>query len=259
MKIIPLGTAGFIPTNGKETACFLVLIEKTAILFDAGTGVRRIREIGRHLAGIEDLHVVFSHFHHDHTAGFTWLLRLWAGNLHFYVPSSPVIESDGLENIERLTAPPLFSLPLSKWPNFRGAARFLGEDLEIEGHKIQLLKQRHNGGSVGFRIGSFSYITDTEPRRHHISFIRGSELVFMDTMHDAADFEAMNISEANPAEHGWSRGNAQIAHLAGIGRLGLIHVDPLYDHSRCTSLLEETRQIFDASFFPQEAEVYQAE
>ena len=111
--MIPLGVGGFFPTQHRETASILVVEGATAILLDAGTGVKRFGDNGilDHAAGIETLHVFFSHFHQDHVCGFTWLLRLWPGKLDVYLPSAPLVATGGKPILACLTGPPLFGLP----------------------------------------------------------------------------------------------------------------------------------------------------
>lgn len=258
MKIIPLGTAGFIPTQGKETLSILLIEKRTAILFDAGTGIRRFAEkyIRRQLQDVNELHILISHFHHDHTCGLTWLLRLWESNIKVYVPSQPMVEFDGLNTIDVLTSLPLFALPLKNWQNCKEIVAIKDKEFFVNNVLIKSLPQIHAGGSIGFRVGDFGYITDTEPRDKHVDFLNGCKLVFMDTMHDSSDFQALNVTESTPAQHGYSIGNARVAAKAGIKKLGLIHIDPLYDFKRIRKLLQEAKNEFPGSFIPEEGLVY---
>jgi len=259
MKIIPLGTAGFIPTNGKESASYLVIRNDTAILLDAGTGVKRLFEpqIKDLLKGINDLHVIFSHLHHDHTAGVTWLLRLWSGRLYFYLPSTPLVQFDGIEAIKKLTTAPFFALNIDEWPNLGEIYTIVADYIDINGTIVHIIPQKHSGGSIGVRIGNFSYITDTEARDEIKNFIINSELLFIDTMHDKEDYDKMNITEYKRAQHGYSLGNANLALISDVKRMGLIHIDPLYDNERINNLLNESQSIFDNSFIPKEVNIYE--
>ncbi|MGD2114802.1 MAG: MBL fold metallo-hydrolase, partial [Acidobacteriota bacterium] len=75
MRLIPLGTNGYIPTHGRQTMCFLVRFEDRALLLDAGTGVARLLEprVRELLEGVEQLDVILSHFHLDHVIGLSYL------------------------------------------------------------------------------------------------------------------------------------------------------------------------------------------
>ena len=120
MKIVVLGSAGFIPTTGKETMCVLVVTDnQNAFLFDAGSGVTNLinKKIIELLSNITTLNVMLSHFHHDHTSGLTWLLKLWKGSINIYIPTHPLVNFNGSEAINILTSNPFFDLNISNWPN----------------------------------------------------------------------------------------------------------------------------------------------
>lgn len=72
MKIIFLGTAGWMPSDERQTSC--VMIPEYGVVFDAGTGFYRVRE---HLK-TPSLHIFLSHLHDDHICGLLYLLGvLW--------------------------------------------------------------------------------------------------------------------------------------------------------------------------------------
>ena len=92
-SIIPLGTGGYIPTSRRATASVLVRRGRTALLFDAGTGVARLLqpELAAHLAGVECLNILLSHYHLDHVIGLTWLPKVWHSNVRILAPSEPLV------------------------------------------------------------------------------------------------------------------------------------------------------------------------
>lgn len=259
MRIIPLGVGGFIPTQGRETSSILAIHNRSAVLFDTGTGAKRLAEspVRAMLEDVDRLYVTFSHYHHDHTAGFTWLLRLWPGEISLRLPSAPLLECDGPETIGELTSPPLFALPAQKWPNIGDVEAVSTDGFEIPGASIRVLGQVHSGGSVGFRMERFAYITDTDPDGRHVEFTRGCDLVLMDTMHDQSDCKTMGIDDDKRGDHGNSFRNALVARDASISRLGLIHIDPLYEPQRVDGLLAEARQVFPQAFLPIEGTCYE--
>ena len=251
IQVLPLGAGGFIPTEKKETASYLVRIDRTVLLFDAGTGLKNMTkpEVQEFLKDVDCLHILFSHYHHDHTSGFTWLLKLWHKEIKLYLPSYPLIDADGIKTLTELTSPPYFGWSVQKWKNVSVIDEIKDYHFRIDSYDIDVIKQIHaGGGSIGFRVGDFSYITDVEPRDEHVQFIKNSKLVLLDTMHDHADFNNMNVSVDKPANHGYSGGNALIAKNANVEKMGLIHVDPLYESSRIKNLLHETREIFPNAF-----------
>jgi len=145
----------------------------------------------------------------------------------------------------------MFGSSLKEWPNFGDLISYNTTELLIDGVDIKILPQKHSGGSVGIRIGKFAYITDTEPTKKHIDFIKGCDLVLMDTMFDKKDYEAVTANNKK-AEHGWSIGNGIIASKAKIKQLGLIHINCFYDSHQINNLLSETRSQFKNTMIPQE-------
>jgi ribonuclease BN (tRNA processing enzyme) len=259
LTVIPLGTAGFIPSiTGRETCSALAISGETAILFDAGTGVRHLADAGV-AAALEPataLHVVFSHFHNDHVAGLTWLLRLWPKRLVLHTPTQPLLDSDGAEAVTRLCAEPYFSKPLREWPQKPTVSAFADDVIDAGGVRIAALKQTHDGGSVGYRVGDFAYISDVDPRDEHVAFVQGCRLMLIDTMHDRHDYAAATSGGTKRGQHGSSTTSAHLALAARVQEIGLIHLDPLYDATRLAGLLRETRETFPETSIPDEGSRY---
>ncbi len=88
------GTRGSNPVSGSDyvrfggnTCCLEVHHNKEVLIIDAGTGIRplgtRIQE-----QGIKDIHILFSHTHWDHLAGFPFFLPIYQSdcNIHLWTP-----------------------------------------------------------------------------------------------------------------------------------------------------------------------------
>lgn len=258
MKVIPLGISGFIPTEKNETISVLVINDDFAIIFDCGTGIKRLMTdiIQKELSEIKKVYVFLSHFHMDHIAGLPWLLKAINKPLHFFLPTKPLIDSDGLKNIKIATNNPFFGLDVEKWPNF-GSIKTFNTSVFIEDHhEIRIKKQFHSGGSVGYRFKNFSFITDVEPDEKYIDFITGTDLLLLDTMYDDVDCIALKAGVNKILDHGYSKGNASIAKKANVKRLGLIHLNPGYNSNRIDNLLNESKEIFAETFIPEETKIY---
>jgi hypothetical protein len=70
MKVVLLGTGGYIPTSQRQTSC--LLLPESGIVLDAGTGMSRIADYRR----TERLDIFLSHAHLDHIAGLTYLINV---------------------------------------------------------------------------------------------------------------------------------------------------------------------------------------
>jgi ribonuclease BN (tRNA processing enzyme) len=251
---MPLGTAGFFPSQtGRETCTVLVRVDRTLILFDAGTGTRWLADpaVRALLGDCDELHVVFSHFHLDHVAGLTWLVRLWDHGITLHVPSRDFVDADGEAVLRAISSPPYFAYPLESWwqkPTFR---TFTADVFDVGGIDVRALKQVHPGGSVGYRVRDFAYIQDTEPTKAHEAFLDGIRLFLIDTMYDVADFSNRPGGGANRG-HGSSETSGRLAHAVDAEQVGLVHLNPRYDEFRLQVVLDETRQFHPGAFVPNE-------
>src|SRR5688500_4269029 len=68
MKLLLLGTAGYHPSEQRQTAC--LMLPEAGIVLDAGTGFFRVRQ---HVQ-TPTLDVLLTHAHLDHVVGLTYLL-----------------------------------------------------------------------------------------------------------------------------------------------------------------------------------------
>lgn len=257
MKVFTLGTGGFIPTVRRETSSYLVQRGGGAVLFDAGTGVKNLAklDVERHFADLDRLDVVVTHFHLDHISGLTWLLRLWPRRIVIHVPSTPLVEVDGVQAVMEYTSPPYFSLPLTEWPQSVSVVPITSDSISLPVGTLSVMPQQHSGGSIALKLGGLGYVTDTFPSRRHVDFLQETDLLLIDTMHDRQEYEGMTARGVD-LDHGYSVGNSRLAEKAGVQRLGLVHIDPSYDDIRVEILTSEAREIFPHVFIPDDGDVY---
>ncbi len=87
------------------------------------------------------------------------------GAIRIHAPAPP-LTAFGPEGIAQLLQPPLFPLPIERWPMPVEIVPYSGPELEIGELRLRLRRQKHPGGSVGVRIGdALAYVTDTRDRR----------------------------------------------------------------------------------------------
>jgi ribonuclease BN (tRNA processing enzyme) len=255
-SIIPLGTGGYIPTARRATASVLVRRGCTALLFDAGTGIGRLLEpaFAAHLEGVECLNILLSHYHLDHVIGLTWLPKVWDAKIRIYAPSHPLVDVRADDALKRLTGAPLFALPLEHYPRPPDIVAIANETpLEIGEFAVRVVRQRHAGGSAGFRVDDcFAYVTDTDADERHIPFLSGVEIAFIDAFYDSAEYHASGGGPNTRLDHGSGAGVAKIAQESGARTLGLIHINPSYDEQRCVAMLEESRTLFPSTVMPED-------
>jgi ribonuclease BN (tRNA processing enzyme) len=221
MKAVLLGSGGWIPTSTRETCCLYVRKGSDVLLVDAGTGLRRAVEHDHLFSGVRSVHMILSHFHLDHVVGLGYApaLRL-PDRLSIWGPGTSLYGESTRAVLERILGAPFFSADIS------GFASDVGELVEGDNdcgafHVVARTQERHSAPSLAFRIDDrIAYCSDTAYDEGNVELARSSELLF---------HEAWAADEDNPTPdiHTSAREAGEIARLAGVDRLVLIHVNPL--------------------------------
>lgn len=195
------------------------MLPELGVIFDAGTGIFRARD----LIQTDTLDIFLSHVHLDHCIGLTFLYDILyekeISRVTVHVASDKV---DAIKN--HLYSKELFPVE----PNFE-FREFDGQPIQLsDGAQIKLVDLVHPGGSNGFRIDwsdrSMAYITDTtaHPDSDYVDFISGvrtliHECYFPDGFEDRAALTG----------HSCLTPVAQVAAKAKSERLYLVHINPL--------------------------------
>lgn len=216
MKIILLGTNGYHPNNRRHTSC--IMLPEVGVVLDAGTGMFRVRE---HLQ-TSRIDIFVTHAHLDHVVGLTYIFDL----LHESKLKHAVVHgaADKLAAIENhLFAELLFPVkpPLEMEPL---AGSF---DLPEQGKLIHF-PLVHPGGSLGYRLDwqgrSMAYVTDTTAvaDADYVEQIHGVDLL----IHECNFPDGLEEFAAKTG-HSCTSAVAQVARSADVGRLVLVHLNPL--------------------------------
>lgn len=232
MKLLFLGTAGYHPSNRRQTSC--LLLPDLGIAFDAGTGFFRVRDYLR----AATLDVYLTHAHLDHCVGLTFLYNVLDGG-----PAEAVVHgsADKLASIrEHLFHPDLFpAMPPIAWQPLDGPRQL------PDGGQLRYWPQAHPGGSLGYRIDwpdgrSFALVTDTRAAADasYLEQVRGVDVLIHECnfRDDQADLAALT-------GHSCETAVAELARRAGVGKLVLTHVDPIADEATFPDL-RRLRRIF---------------
>lgn len=235
MKLLLLGTAGYHPSESRQTAC--LMLPEAGIVLDAGTGFFRVRE---HLQ-TPTLDILLTHAHLDHVVGLTYLLStVWQRKLDRITVHG---ESAKLAAVrEHLLAQELFPAPLPcDWQPLPA------ESIDIGGARVTHFPLVHPGGSVGYRLDwpgrSLAYVTDTTatPVPSYLNAIRGVDLL----IHEC-NFRDSEQEWAIKTGHSCTSAVAAMARHAAVKRLVLLHFNPL-DSSADPIDLPAARAIFPAT------------
>jgi phosphoribosyl 1,2-cyclic phosphodiesterase len=229
---LPVSGPQFIMTGG-NTTCFEVTFEGSRIILDGGTG---IQALGAELGSPCDATLLFTHVHWDHIQGVPFF-----GPLHH--PESRILLAGrrnafgGLRDaLAAQMKPPSFPVGLDIFQadmTFRDVNP--DEPFEIGPFRITGSEMSHPDGILVYRIEaggkSLVFATDVEhgssldPRLVH--FAKGADLL----LHDAQYSEDEYFGRSGPSRVGWGHATwnqaVQTGIDAGVGRLGLIHHDPM--------------------------------
>ena len=188
-------------------------------MLDAGTGLFRAVP---HLQPPR-LDIFLTHAHLDHIIGLTYLLSV------LYLRPLEKVRVHALPHVldalsEHLFAPAVFPVqpPFEMQPLTAGKIELPGSGV------LTYFPLEHPGGSIGYRLQwpghSMAYVTDTTatPDAPYLEHIRGVDLLLHECYlpDSQADF-------ARKTGHSCTTPVAEVARRAGVGRLVLVHLNPL--------------------------------
>ena len=236
MKLIVLGSNGYRPTDLGQTACYA--IPELGVVLDAGTGFYRMADY------LQDnqFDIYLTHAHSDHYGGLVhtefifwkkFSLEALDGETR---PSMASIREALNETQLRArvhVAPEILDDIPSYFRTYRDNKyyEFLplkGTEELSGGARLSTFTVEHTVTCYGFRLdkpgGSLAYVTDTygEPNAGYLEEIRGVDVLLHECFcpDNEPDF-------ARRAGHSHITPVAQLAAEAQVGRLILIHLNPL--------------------------------
>jgi phosphoribosyl 1,2-cyclic phosphodiesterase len=218
------------------------------MVFDMGSGLRlfgidAIRRFGE--GRPKTFNIFMSHLHWDHIMGFPFFNPAFIPGIKLnFFGGHTEIEQALRRQQEKIS----FPVPID-FMNAEMSFTALkpGENYEIGGCKVDVIKQYHDNDSFGYRIERdgkvFVYSTDSEHKgddpateNAFVDFFRNADLVIFDTMH--------SLGESITMKEDWGHSSGLIAvdlcHRADAKRLAMFHHEPLYDDRTLHELLGET-------------------
>jgi ribonuclease BN (tRNA processing enzyme) len=216
---ILLGSGGWMPTSERETAALYVRRGDHVLLVDAGTGLHRLVQQPELLRGAERVDIVLTHFHLDHVIGLSYLPGLaLAAKPFVWGPGKALYDAPTRRVLARLVGAPLFAAEIEELTTDVGDID--GERLRLPSFEVRCRRQdRHAPPTLALRVDDvFSYCTDTAYDPGNVEFAKGSALLL---------HEAWYSDDRDDPGHTSAGQAAAIARAAGVGRLVLIHVNPL--------------------------------
>jgi ribonuclease BN (tRNA processing enzyme) len=222
MRIQFLGTGGYHPNDRRHTAC--VMLPELGVIFDAGTSFFRVPDRLK----TDTVQIFVSHAHLDHIVGLTYfLVPLLQGTVRRarVYANRPTLDAVRTHLFDEQVFP--------VWPDYEYIDVVAATSIEIpRGSVTHHPLASHPGGSTAFRLDldgdptrparSLAYVTDTMADGTYTEFIRGVDLL----IHEC-NFNDSMAEWCERTGHSHTSQVAELARDADVGRLILIHVDPV--------------------------------
>jgi ribonuclease BN (tRNA processing enzyme) len=220
VEAILLGSGGWIPSPRRETCSALVSQGPDALLIDAGSGVSRLVHNPDLLAGVKRLDIVLTHFHLDHVVGLAYLPALQSeAELRVWAPGRLLYEATSKEILARIVGPPFFALGIDEV--VQQVSEIEDGMTEVGAFDVRSRRQNlHSHPTLALRLGDrLAYCTDTAFDEENVPFASDVEVLAHEAWHASASTDDRTHTAAGDA--------GRLAARAGVGRLVLIHINPL--------------------------------
>lgn len=230
-------------TTGGNTACVELQHENTHIILDAGTG---IRAMGKARQCPDKYYMFFSHFHWDHIQGFPFFDHAYYPDVKFEIYSHyDNAEAYFWDQMKEPYSPP--SVPKTIARNIEFKKVSAGEEINIDGIKINSWKMRHPGDSYAFSFDvdgkKFVYATDVELKSTDYRGDFAGEAVFRNA--DVIAIDSQYTVEEVYRKENWGHSAfcyaIDFAVYWNIKKVYLFHHEPAYDDKKLNSILQAAR------------------
>jgi phosphoribosyl 1,2-cyclic phosphodiesterase len=251
------GVRGSIPTPvaenlgyGGNTACLTIgLADQPLLIFDAGTGARRLGNtlLPEVQSKRTNVHLFLTHFHWDHIQGIPYFAPIYHPNCGITLHSSR--EPADLERIlSAQMQPPYYPIDMPT-----AAASLTYERIESAGTRLGGLLIRpfplhHPNGATGYRIessdASIVYASDHEHGDAAadailLNYARHADILIYDAQYTPQEYEL---------RRGWGHSTwpmaVKLAQEAGVKRLILFHHDPMHTDQQLSAIVHEAQAEF---------------
>jgi ribonuclease BN (tRNA processing enzyme) len=259
--LIVLGTQGWIPTPRRATTCLAYRENGTLLVFDAGTGLAHFLRppTADLLAGLDQLHILMTHYHLDHSAGLSYISGLFPKlRVTVHVPSEATNGVAPEDGVPALIHRPFFP---QDWTAQKYVAleTVRAGDNEVAGIPVRVRAQNHADVSVGYRVGDrFAFVTDTVADPETADFAAGAQLLLHEAWIDGkeeADPRQEKLVRRTYSSHASARQAAELAARAGVDELYLIHLNPLFGEDYYREMERSAQAIFPRTCIPGDVHV----
>jgi ribonuclease BN (tRNA processing enzyme) len=259
--LLVLGTQGWIPTPRRATTCLAYRESDTLLVFDAGTGLAHFLRppAAALLDGVDQLHILMTHYHLDHSAGLSYISGIFPNLLvTVHVPEAAVNGVAPEDGVPALIHRPFFP---QDWTNQKRVAlqTVRAGDNDVAGVPVRVRAQKHADVSVGYRIRDrFAFVTDTVADPQTAEFAAGVQLLLHEAWIDGkeeGDPRQEKLVRRTYSSHASARQAAELAARAEVDELYLIHLNPLFGEDYYREMERSARTIFPRTCVPEDVHV----
>ncbi len=228
-------TAARFSEFGHHTACVTVREGDDLIVLDVGSGAAAL---GAYLGQnpVRRIHILLSHFHHDHILGLPFLVGGAEENTSIAVHAAFGIGHPLREIVLRLFSAPYFPCAAEGlFARIAFTSHPVGGTFTAGGFAIRTAPLEHPGGASAFRLErggrSVVYASDVEdaprPAAAMVALAQGADLLIHDTM-----FTAEEILSRRGWGHATIEAAMALASAAGARQLAGFHHNPAHDDAK---------------------------
>ena len=259
MKITLWGTRGSLASPGPEnlryggnTSCVEVRGgDGTLLVFDAGTGIRRLGDAVE--PGVKRIDLLLTHLHLDHIQGLGFFQPLYRPGLEVHIWGPRSSNLDLATRLSRYFSTQLFPVRIGDLPSHPMLHDVPLAPFQIGALTITADFVCHPGPTLGFRIAEnhtfVTYLPDHEPAlgalhlpddpkwTSGLSLAADADLLIHDAQYSDAEY---------PDHLGW--GHSTLSHaidfatMAGVRRLVTFHHDPAHSDALLDRQVDEARK-----------------
>ena len=249
---LPLSIRGVV---GGNTSCITVETPEGLVIFDAGSGIRKLgialmeREFGQ---GKGQASVFFTHTHWDHIQGFPFFRPAFVpGNRFTIFCLHPYVEQVMVDQMKAEWFPVQFD-HLEADLEFKRIKE--GEAVKVAGLEIRSKSLQHPGTAYAYRIenGTSSLVLATDGEYKNLSASHTKEYIDFYAGADLLIFDGMFSVRESFIREDWGHSSAligaDIARQAGVKQLVLFHHDPASEDDEIWRIYQETLEYLSQDF-----------
>lgn len=241
---------------GGNTPCVEVRAGDQVFVLDAGTGAVAL---GHKLAaeGVKSIILMFSHLHHDHTAGLPFFAPMFDKSVSISMYCGNLGGESAQKQLDQVFGPPFFPIVFSRLPaHVRHEGFISGESFAFGDVTVTTQPLNHPGGCTGYRFERagkvVTYATDVEhladaPDPDIRRFVNTSDLLIYDTMLTDAE-----IPRCKGWGHSTWKAGVRLARAAKVKRLAAFHHNPEFDDAKIARLEAKLQAKMPEGFFCRE-------